>query len=172
MKLARELREIELYKFTPIVFITAVPTRELEAFRQIHCYEYIIKPFEDDEVKEIVETIITHSIKSIETKPIIKMVQKELTHVIHQDSIIYIEARNRKVYFKTLNDELTFSTYTLGDVFKELTKDFMQCHRSYIINKRFIKVIDKRQSLVKLHKTDMQIPYSRKYKDQIVEVDI
>jgi hypothetical protein len=28
--------------FTPIIFITAIPTKELEAFRQIHCYYYLI----------------------------------------------------------------------------------------------------------------------------------
>lgn len=170
MKLAKELRSQEAYKFTPIVFITAVPSRELEAFKQIHCYEYIIKPFEEEEVREVIETILNHGMAPKVSKSYIKMVQKEFTHVIDQDTIIYVEARNRKIIFKTLDDELTFSTYTLAEVYNELTDQFIQCHRSYIVNKRYIKLIDKKNSEIKLYKTVIPIPYSRSYKEEVLEV--
>ena len=41
IELARQIREMDCYKLNPIVFITAIPTRELIAFKEIHCYDYI-----------------------------------------------------------------------------------------------------------------------------------
>ncbi|MED4367299.1 response regulator [Schinkia azotoformans] len=38
MELAKQIRELDIYLFTPIVLITVVPTHELEAYRQVHCY--------------------------------------------------------------------------------------------------------------------------------------
>lgn len=57
-ELAKEIRDTDRYKLTPIIFITAIPARELMAFKEIHCYDYIVKPFKKEEVKSVLETII------------------------------------------------------------------------------------------------------------------
>ncbi|WP_229775528.1 response regulator [Anaerosalibacter bizertensis] len=49
-ELAKEIRNIDNYKLTPIIFVTAIPTRELMAFKEIHCYDYIVKPFKEEEI--------------------------------------------------------------------------------------------------------------------------
>ena len=42
LKLAQDIRELDQYKLTPIVFITGVLGQELMAFKNYHCYDYII----------------------------------------------------------------------------------------------------------------------------------
>ena len=42
---AREIRERFEYTFTPIVMVTAIGNMEMQAYRELHCYQYIMKPF-------------------------------------------------------------------------------------------------------------------------------
>ena len=56
--LAKKIREIEMYQFTPIVFITGIPTKEMKAFHDIHSYDYILKPYSEDAVKNVMVKIL------------------------------------------------------------------------------------------------------------------
>lgn len=166
IELAKQLREIEKYKLTPIIFITALLTRELEAFRNIHCYEYIIKPFSEIEVKEVLETIIKYGIKSTQSNlSVLKIKQKDFTHVINLDEIVFVEIRNKKLYVRTINEEMSYSTYTLNQIIEELPETFLQCHRSFLVNSKMVKKVDRKNSLICFSSIQDTVPYSRKYKE-------
>lgn len=51
---AREIRERFEYTFTPIVMVTAIGNMEMQAYRELHCYQYIMKPFRREQVEEVV----------------------------------------------------------------------------------------------------------------------
>ena len=52
---AREIRERFEYTFTPIVMVTAIGNMEMQAYRELHCYQYIMKPFRREQVEEVVQ---------------------------------------------------------------------------------------------------------------------
>jgi len=162
IKLAKQIRDKDSYMFTPIVFVTAVPSRELEAFKTIHCYDYIIKPFSEDDVRDILYKILKHGIKSTE-KRTIKLVQKSFTHVINQDEIIYIEVKYKKIYIITENEVLIYTSYTMNQIMDMLSSDFIKCHRSYVVNKNHIKAVNRSTYLIELRGTTDLIPYGRKH---------
>ena len=43
--LAKQLRELPEYKYTPIIFETALAGEELSAYRDVKCYSFLVKPF-------------------------------------------------------------------------------------------------------------------------------
>ncbi len=45
IELAKKIRNLPNYTLTPIIFIKAIPTRELIGYKETHCYDYIIKHF-------------------------------------------------------------------------------------------------------------------------------
>lgn len=168
--LGKKIRKIDAYQLTPIVFITAIPTKELLAFKEVHCYDYIVKPFSEEEVKKVFKTIIYHGISEKANKgSVLKLKQKEYTYIIQQEGIIYIESMNRKLSIRTINDEFTVSTYTLNQILDELTTGFVQCHRGYIINSSYIEKIDKADNLIYLKERDIPIPLGRKYKEELLD---
>lgn len=162
-ELAKEIRNIDRYKLTPIIFITAIPTRELMAFKEIHCYDYIIKPFKEEEVKSALKTIINYGI--VEKETYLKLTQKEYTYLIDQNEILYIESQNRKIRITTINEQIELSTYTLKELLDKLTTNFIRCHRGYIININYIEEVDKRNNDIYLGNVKWPIPVGRKYKD-------
>jgi two-component system LytT family response regulator len=175
LELAKEMREMNNYKLTPIIFITAIPTRELMAFREIHCYDYIVKPFREEEVRKALETIIHYGIKKDDKKKYIRLNQKEYSYLIRQEEIIYIEAKNKKVFMVTTNETIDLSNYTLYKLLDELSEDFVQCHRGYIINISYVEKVDKMNNLIKLKHIDLPVPIGRKYREdlrgKIYEID-
>ena len=44
-ELARQLRSMPEYRFTPILFTTELAGEELSAYREIKCYDFLVKPF-------------------------------------------------------------------------------------------------------------------------------
>ncbi len=163
LELAKEIRDIDRYKLTPIVFITAIPTREFMAFKEIHCYDYIVKPFKEEKIKSILETIINYGI--VEKEVYLKLNQKEYSYLINQDEIIYIESQNRKIFIATINEQIELCTYTLKQLMDKLNTNFVRCHKGYIINMDYIEKIDKSNDDIYLRYVELPIPLGRKYKD-------
>ncbi|PKM52333.1 MAG: DNA-binding response regulator [Firmicutes bacterium HGW-Firmicutes-7] len=169
--LAKQIREVDAYKLTPIVFITGVYSKELEAYRKVHCYSFINKPFTDIEIKKVFQEI-QHGLKVQEALKIIKFREKEFTYILNQAEIIYIEHKNRKLFIKTIYEEATFSYYSLAKLLKQLSNDFKQCHKSYIVNSNYIKKIDRINNYLNVQQDDKLIPIGRKFKEEIWRVTI
>ncbi|WP_041701489.1 LytR/AlgR family response regulator transcription factor [Gottschalkia acidurici] len=164
-ELSKEIRNIDIYKMTPIIFITAIPSRELMAFKEIHCYDYIVKPFSEEQVRAALETVINYGIRNEDKKESLKLDQGGYSYIVEQDEIVYVEAKNRKLVITTINETIDISGYTLYKLIEELTDDFIQCHRGYIVNVNYITKVDTANNLIDLKHTDLPIPIGRKYKD-------
>lgn len=165
-ELAKEIRNIDKYKLTPIVFITAIPTKELLAFKEIHCYDYIIKPFKDTEVIEAVSTLIKYrSIRREEKDNYLSLKQKGYIYRINTRDIIYIESIYKKIKVVTDKENIELNNYSLYKILEELSEDFIQCHKGFVINRNYIKSIDLTNDLIELRLTNVQVPIGRKYKN-------
>ncbi|MEI3178300.1 MAG: response regulator [Lachnospiraceae bacterium] len=46
VELARQIRQHPEYLHTPIIFLTSIPERILEALNQTHCFDYLLKPYD------------------------------------------------------------------------------------------------------------------------------
>ncbi len=161
--LAQKIRNIEKYKLTPIVFITAVDHKELEAYRNIHCYSYIVKPFNEKKVKEVLSCIIKGNKKE---DNIIKIDKRSYTYLISIDDVLYIEAQSKDIVIKKINDKETIKNYPLKKIYMQLEdKGFIKCHRSFIVNKKYIKEILLNQNEIVMYQCKNTIPLGRKFKD-------
>ena len=164
LRLAGELREMDKYKLTPIIFITALPSKELLAFKEIHCYDYIVKPFKEETVRDAVNTILKYGVKK---EKYISFDLKDYMYRIKTDDIIYLEAVQRKIEVVTTKERFQVSNYTLNGLQDELTDNFVRCHRGYIVNTLYISKIDKVQNVLDLEYTDIRIPIGRSFKEAL-----
>lgn len=167
LELAKELRDIDEYKLTHIVFITSIPTKEVLAFKEVHCYDYIIKPFKKEEVIKVIETIINYGIKKEKKEEYISFNLRNYIYRVKLDEIIYLESSYRKIKVVTTKEEINLPNYTLNKLLDELPNNFIRCHRSYIVNANHISRIDKVDNSIELAHIDISIPVGRKYKDNL-----
>lgn len=175
LELAKQIRELNSYLLTPIIFSTAMPTNELEAYRSTHCYKYLVKPFSQDRVIETLKPIldqindgIEESLREIKEEAKLLLKEKFVIYNINQNEIIYVEYKDRKVSVKTIH-EIYQSTYTLKKLQEMLVNNFVRCHKGYIVNKYYIDKVVRRESLIHLKEINHPIPIGRKYLENLEE---
>lgn len=146
----------------PFIYITSqYDHRILEQALETNPYGYLTKPIH----KETLWTSVSTAYRIYETKAMprhdIKLFDGKSYQIIDVNDIIYIEADH--VYLNIiLSNETTLTIrQTLKQLLSELPDEIMvQCHRSYIINRNFIKSWN--SSFITL-KNNKQIPISRNF---------
>jgi two-component system LytT family response regulator len=170
IELSEKIRNISSYKFTPIVFITGIYDRRVEAYVTSSCCDYILKPFKKSNVVKVFEDIVKYGVKKKEESKPLLIVDKGITYLIKEKEIKYLEYKSRKLQIKTIYENFNFSYCTLSKVSKELSDGFIQCHKSFVINKDYIKTVDLRNNQLLISDETTVIPIGRKYKIQIKEI--
>jgi len=146
--LAYRIRELQNYKLTWIVFITAFETYMIEAFKKIHCYDYIIKPYEKEKVKAMTITLTERlnylNTSNHEERAYAIFDLKGIQIKIFKDEIIFIEVFVRTCTIHTKTRKYDIDKLPLKKMLiKVQDSSIIQSHRSYIINIYHIKSIYK-----------------------------
>ena len=92
---------------------------------------------------------------------------KEEKMQIPFSQIYYFEARDKKLYVRTKNEEYAFYD-TIESLAKLLPEHFQRCHRSYIINMEKIYRIVPSDNYIELTE-QIGVPVSRSYKSVLME---
>lgn len=142
LKLATQIRKNEIYKFTPLIFITVLTDPEMYAYRELHSYAYLEKPFSMKEAVELIR-IALKAPSILDEKREYYFRKDGILYAVKIDDIVFIQVRNHimSIYMKKEILEIPYITI------KKLLKDmddrlFLQCNRSTLVSKKFIKNID------------------------------
>lgn len=73
----------------------------------------------------------------------------------------------KKIQITTIKETLEITGYTIKKLLDILPDTFIQCHRSYIVNKEYVEKIDRKQNTIKLKKTYDIIYMGEKYIDAL-----
>ena len=87
---------------------------------------------------------------------------KEGRIILPYKDIFYLEAREKKIFLRTLNSEYGFYS-TIEQLEEVLPDTFIRCHRSYIVNTAKIEKIMLSQNQISLAH-GFTVPLSRSYK--------
>lgn len=125
----------------------------------------IMRPLRDGNVsallREVFESLNQNIDKSDGEKSYVIDSRDGRTSIPYKN-IFYIEAREKKIFIRTLNDEYGFYE-TIENIQDELPDNFERCHRSFIVNKDKIARIMLSQSMMELE-DGFVVPLSRSFK--------
>lgn len=163
---AREVREKFRYTFVPIVMVTAVGAMEMQAYRELHCYQYIMKPFEREQVEEVVRKVLE---KENQEKPPTVVVKKDgINYQIKCRDIRYLEAIPRGICIHMKTENWNVPYLTLKQMLLKVPKGmFVQCHRMFAVNKSEVEYYDTVNRLVKLKNCEDTVEIGVTYKAEI-----
>ena len=89
---------------------------------------------------------------------------REGTFRIPFEQIYYLEAREKKVFIRTRQEEFGVGE-TMEKLAEQLPENFVRCHRSFVVNEEHITQIRLSESLLYLGK-ELFVPISRTYKER------
>ncbi|AXH99128.1 DNA-binding response regulator [Sporosarcina sp. PTS2304] len=138
MVVAKSLSAMKKIPF--IVFATAYPQFAAEAFR-IHATDYLLKPYDEEQLRQTIERIATLLLPAETTLPRINRLPVETEGEIHYipiDDILYIHREEKWTKIVTRTREYEART-TLKELESKLTSfSFFRIHKSIVVNLAYI----------------------------------
>lgn len=149
----------ELMTFIPIatkvVFVTAYSEFMLKALRN-NAFDYLVKPIKEDELTQCLNRLQKElTLGSDERCLLIK--QRGITMLCKHSDIFYIEGDGPYSIIFMQKETIT-TARTLKSLEPELGIGFIRIHKSYLVNKAFIKGYNKDNLILK---NEQSLPVSR-----------
>lgn len=169
IRFVRSVRDISKYKHTPVIFITALHDPEIYAYRELHCYGYLEKPFSVDEARRLLRDALDYH--STDEKDYKLHFRKDgVLYPISCRDIVYAQSTGHQICFYLANGtEFTINYKTCKQILEEAEYDeFLQCNRGTIVNRKYIKNIDVTNGLITL-KNDIKIDIGIRFKKKFIE---
>lgn len=143
--LAKNIRAMEGYELKGIVFITSQGFQMIDAFKNIHCYDFLIKPYSEEDIKRIINVFMNETVKNNNNrKHSLICLENKITYKLYHDDIVFVEYIPRKCKIVTANNGIIYVKLSLGKLLSMIeSNNILQCHKSFIVNTKYIKKIDK-----------------------------
>ena len=173
LEFAKRVREMQQYKLTGIVFLTTQVVQIIDAFKNTHCYDFLIKPYTVDEIKRIIDIFYEEftSVPVKECNSFIVALENGVSAKIYEDDIIFVEYSQRKCCFYTNKGKIQSKAMSLAKLMKSIkSENIVQAHKSYVVNTRYINKIEKVYPKIwDIHFTiiDEVAQLSNSYKDDV-----
>lgn len=161
IELAKDLQEY--FPHIRLIFYSGTTECAEKIFRAVPVF-FLTIPFQEERVAEALERVRVGCEEDMGRTLTIR--SKGQKQKIRFSSIRYIESSGRKMFLYT--DGGSFETYmTVGDALDKLPPQFIQCHRSYIVNAHRIEKYSADGVLLAGREL---IPISRSYQKKIREI--
>jgi len=182
LDLAMEIRNIPKYEFSEMIFLTTHLEYILQAFKQIHCYDYILKPYNKNEVQAILNKLIDRDVNNLNNAKdyLVENKDKEFVIKIRNgifvrvkiDEILFIEVKGRDCEINTISGVYTYSNISLKKILELIDcEHIVQSHKAFGINKNHIFKVDKldlRLSNLYFKNYSKNALLGHKFKDNII----
>jgi len=157
LDLAVKIRNIDKYEFSQIIFLTTHMEYITQAFKQTHCYDYILKPYNHEDVQAMLNKLILYENSRLSNrndnlnednknndKKVSITLKNGIYAVIKIDDIVFIEIRGRVGEVNTINGIYEANNTSLKKIMNLIDcKYIIQSHRAFAINKNYICKIEK-----------------------------
>jgi DNA-binding LytR/AlgR family response regulator len=175
---AIEIRKTPKYEFSLIIFLTTHVEYISKAFKEVHCYDYILKPYEIADVMNMTKRYILNGgnveDSLVDKRHAIFEIRKGINVKVYIEEIMFVEVSLGICMIHTVNGVYKTSNSTLKDVLKRINcSNIIQCHKSFIVNVKQIKKIqniDNKLSKIYFENYDKNAFLGYKYKKIIMEL--
>lgn len=146
LELAKKIRQYENHALTGIVFVTGEVIHIIEAFKNIHCYDFIVKPYKEKDIIKIVDVFLSSSpLKSIkEGKYSFIDIDSTVSIKLYHNDIIYIEYIDKTCNINTISGVYQVKRTSLIKLLNNISDDqIIQTHRSFAVNLKYVTEVEK-----------------------------
>lgn len=173
--LARKIRALTGYRLTPILFVTGYSRNPLEAFREFHCYDYIIKPFDVEEFSQKVKILLLDLNRNVKIeqklKKLVLLRTQSGNFFCQVDEIRFIEVNWGGCYVHTGEASIQLLNASLAKTVREIGEDFLvQCSRACAVNVKQITAVQQvNYRLWRIHLCDYAdtVEMTVRFKEQV-----
>lgn len=142
-KFVENIRKMEKYAFTPIIFTTSLEDANFHAYAQLHCYRYFEKPYDNKEFVEVVrEALRFKTVK--EERKFYYFKSDGIHYTVKVNDIVYFQNDRYNVFVHCVDGSVIETPYKSNrTILLELQSDrFLKCNKNTIVNVDFVSNVD------------------------------
>jgi len=153
MNFSKKTREKKEYEFTSIVFISSYHHFALEAFKTIHCYDFLYKPYNEKEIKKVTQNLLASPYVKNQKRDFLVIKQAGIKMKIYLDDIMFVESIGKDNMIHTIHGIYNMKRTTLKEILSMIKskENFIQSHRSYFINTNYVMKVQNNKGLMEIH---------------------
>lgn len=134
METAKKLRERRFRGF--LIFITVLKEMVFQSF-EVQAYDYLVKPIEEKQFEKTMERLFVSMQNAREANLLVKKGYE--SRIVSMEEIVFCEIIDRKIYLHLTSSEVVDYYDRLENLEAKLDGRFFRCHRSYLINLKYLK---------------------------------
>ncbi len=158
MEVAKQIRAMN--NSMHIVFLTSSAFHAVESY-SVEAVDYLLKPITQERLFLTLDRLVNRMADTAEHGFTVKDTEGRITKIIWSQ-LMYLEAMGHYVVLHHANGTTTKTLMAFSSLLEPLLSqgDFIQSHRSYVVNLRYIHRIGKHE-LVMLNGAQIPLPKSR-----------
>lgn len=134
MDTAKKLREQNYKGF--LIFVTIMEELVFHSF-EVRAFDYLLKPLDHRHFQETMKRLLSVLRQCSNANLLVQRGNE--CRIIPFDDIVYCEIINRKIYLHLPQQEIVDYYGKLEVLEKKLDSRFFKCHRSYLMNLKYLK---------------------------------
>lgn len=150
LRILRKVKEIEEYKFTPIIVICNMENIQQTIFNELHCFACFDSEYDKEAFEQSVKAALCY--ERVIRKSTLYRYGNNVLYSIQEDKIKYIEVKGKAIFVTSDKDEvMKFGYSTCKELLDELNSEhFFQASRNIIVNDIYIENIDFTNRVIRL----------------------
>ncbi|WMJ80665.1 LytTR family DNA-binding domain-containing protein [Clostridium sp. MB40-C1] len=132
---------------TKIIFITAFQEYVFDAF-DVSAFHYLIKPVAEEKILEIINRILKEISHITSNEQCIVINRGKSTIKVILDNVSFFEVQNRVINIHTEREVIQYYDKIANVEAKVPKESFFRCHRSYIVNLKYVKKFNKTEIML------------------------
>lgn len=171
IRFVQSIRQIQKYITTPVLFVTGLEDPGLFTYKELHCFDYIEKPFDENRIKENIEKILQIPVRQKSERTLVFR-KNGILYPIRCEEIRYIQSKHHVLQIHLVNQTVFEAKYrTFQEIMDEaVSRELFQCSRDTIVNQKYIHHIDLANRYITLKDDCTTISIGMKYKKKVAEL--
>ena len=104
---------------------------------EVQAYDYLVKPIEEKHFEKTMERLFVSMQNAREANLLVKKGYE--SRIVSMEEIVFCEIIDRKIYLHLTSSEVVDYYDRLENLEAKLDGRFFRCHRSYLINLKYLK---------------------------------
>lgn len=168
ISLGTQIRSMQRYAKTPILYLTAYSMDAPRAIHATNCYDFLVKPYKKEDLLYTIDKLIHN--RFLDVTPIELRDVNGIYFRVLPEKILYIEAAGKNLTIYEESNVINTSGIRLKELIAQLPPNFIQSHRSFIVNSDYVNSYDPTNALLYLGNHNISTPVGRKYKDYVKKI--
>jgi DNA-binding LytR/AlgR family response regulator len=161
-----QIRSMEQYRFVPVIMVSIPPAEYETAFRKLHCYGILTRPFSKETAVPLLQDALRYRMPQKSSFFCIR--QKQLIFPMSVSDIVYIEHMRRKLLIHTRMGEFQSVYQSCSKTAAQMAGDgFAVCARGIVVNLHYVSNLDRKNRAVVLKDGYGTLKLGRQYAEQI-----